>query len=64
MYSIRSYDPPKPFHEMTMRELCDYNNLINALDKMSLVKINKIESWSDKKRAKKIKKFLNKKGKT
>tara|TARA_B100001142_G_C13935423_1_gene501039 strand:- start:249 stop:545 length:297 start_codon:yes stop_codon:yes gene_type:complete len=58
------YEPPKPFHEMSLRELCDFNKITNLLDKMSLKKIKRIESWSDKKRKRKIKKFLKKKRKT
>lgn len=55
------YNPPKPFHKMTLRELCDYNKIIQTLDKMSLNKIRRIEKWPEEKRRKKIKKFLNKK---
>ena len=54
------YDKKKPFHKMTMRELCDYNKILSELDKMSLNKIERIEKWSDEKREQKIKKFLNK----
>ena len=55
------YKPPKPFHKMTMRELCDYNKIIKELDKMSLEKIKRIEKWPQEKRERKIRKFLNKK---
>ena len=55
------YKPEKPFHKMTLRELCDYNKIIKELDVMPYKKIKRIEKWSPKKREKKIKKFLNKK---
>tara|TARA_Y100000816_G_C25707451_1_gene373540 strand:+ start:179 stop:475 length:297 start_codon:yes stop_codon:yes gene_type:complete len=54
------YKPSKPFHKMSMRELCDYNKVIKELDKMPLEKIKRIEKWPQEKREKKIKKFLNK----
>ena len=54
------YDKKKPFHKMSMRELCDYNKIVSELDKMSLKKIKRIEKWSDEKIDQKIKKFLNK----
>tara|TARA_Y100001954_G_C15337551_1_gene372935 strand:- start:95 stop:400 length:306 start_codon:yes stop_codon:yes gene_type:complete len=54
------YKPKKPFHKMTLRELCDYNKIIKELNRMPLSKIKRIESWSKEKREKKIKKFLKK----
>lgn len=55
------YKPPRPFHKMTLRELCEYNKITKELDNMSYKKIQRIEKWSDKKRERKMKKFLNKK---
>ena len=46
---------------MSLRELCDYNEVIKQLDKISMDKFRRIESWPQEKREKKIKKFLRKK---
>ena len=55
------YKPKKPFHKMTLRELCEYNKITKELDNMSYKKIQRIEKWSPEKRERKMKKFLNKK---
>jgi hypothetical protein len=63
-YNSFLYNPPLPFHKMSLRELCDHNKITKLLDKFSLVKIKKIEQWSEIKRARKFKKFLKKHNKT
>ena len=60
-YNSFLYKSEKPFHKMTMRELCDHNKIVSELDKMTHKKIKRIEDWSYEKREKKIKKILNKK---
>jgi len=55
------YETKKPFHKMSLRELCDYNKVVVELDKMPIDKIKRLEKWSEEKRQRKIKKFLNKK---
>ena len=57
-YTSFLYNPPKPFHEMSLRELCNYNNIINKLNKIPLNKIKIIEKWSNEKRERKFKKYL------
>ena len=63
-YTSFLYKSEKAFHKMNMRELCDHNKIVSELDKLSYEKIQRIEKWPREKRDKKIKKFLNKKGKT
>ena len=57
-YKSFLYQPPKSFHKMNLRELCDFNKLTLILDKLPLYKISKLEKLSEKNRKKKIKKML------
>ena len=63
-YKSFLYQPPKPFHKMNLRELCDFNKFTSLLDKMPLHKINKLEKLSEKDRHKKIKKIIRNRKKT
>ena len=63
-YKSFLYQPPKSFHKMNLRELCDFNKLTVILDKLSLYKIRKLEKLSEKDRHKKIKKMIRSRKKT
>ena len=65
-YASKLYKPKKPYHMMTIDDLCDHNKVCRSLDKMSLKKINRLENLKPEILDKKIKRFLerNKKNKT
>lgn len=69
MYSIRSYEPPKPFWAMNIPELVAYNKKCQRIDKYFLFKSKKTKknrrtrnrkNRKTKKRRKKTRRILSK----
>jgi len=61
-YGTVLYKPPKPFYQMTIKELCDHNKICKSLDKTPLKKIMRMEKWDKEKLHRKKQKFLKKGG--
>jgi|TARA_X000000368_G_scaffold234385_1_gene185154 hypothetical protein len=43
MYTIKDYDPPKPFWKMSISELVKYNNRCTKIDKYLIFKTKKMK---------------------
>lgn len=62
-YGSKLYKPMKPYHEMTIKELCDHNKICRSLDKMSYEKIQRLENLPLDVIKRKMKRFLERNNK-
>ena len=53
------YKPKKPYHKMTIKDLCDHNKICRSLDKMNYKKIQRLEKLKPDILERKIKRFLH-----
>ena len=69
MYTVKDYEPPKPFWRMTIPELVKYNKRCNRIDKYLLFKTKKTKKHrrtknkknrKTKKKRRRTRKFLSK----